>query len=77
MYKRQDTDDDLVNQMFGLFVRDFSSYATELFGKPSNSGRQQKLIQKFIRAPVADQEQFDKVWTEHVFALKGRYRMKD
>jgi acyl-CoA dehydrogenase len=70
-------DDDLVNQMFGMFVRDFSGYATELFGKPSNSGRQRKLIRRLIAAPVADADQFDRVWGEHVYALKGQYRMND
>ena len=38
------TDEDLLNQMFGVFVRDFSAYATDLFGKPSNSKLQRKMI---------------------------------
>lgn len=71
------TDHDLLNQMFGLFVRDFSGYATELFGKPSNSERQRKKIRKLVRAPVADTEQFEKVWREKVYALNGCYVMGD
>ena len=69
------TNPDLLNQMFGVFVRDFSGYATELYGKPSNSGRQQKMIRKLIKAPVPDMEQFDRVWRGHVFSLTGQYSM--
>jgi acyl-CoA dehydrogenase len=70
-----ETDEDLINQMFSVFVRDYSGYATELYGKPSNSGRQRKLIRKLIRAPVANPEQFETVWREQVYALKDRYEM--
>jgi acyl-CoA dehydrogenase len=70
-----DTNPDLLNQMFGVFVRDFSGYATELYGKPSNSGRQQKMIRKLIKAPEADMEQFERVWREHILALAGQYEM--
>ena len=69
------TDPDLLNQVFGVFVRDFSGYATGLHGKPSNSWRQQKLIRKLVRAPEADPEQFERVWGEYVYALKGVYEM--
>ena len=72
-----DTDPDLLNQVFGLFVRDFSAYATGLLGKPSNSQRQRKRIHKLIKAPVANPEQFEKVWREHVYALNGQYEMAD
>ncbi|MFC1688640.1 acyl-CoA dehydrogenase family protein [Pseudomonadota bacterium] len=71
------TDPDLLNQMFGLFVRDFAGYATELYGKPSNSNRQRKMIRKLIKAPETDAEQSDRVWREHVFALNGQYQMDD
>jgi acyl-CoA dehydrogenase len=71
------TDSDLINQMFAVFVRDYSGYATELYGKPSNSGRQRKRIRKLIRAPEANPEQFESVWHKHVYSLKGQYRMGD
>jgi acyl-CoA dehydrogenase len=71
------TDPDLLNQVFDVFVRDFSAYATELHGKPGNSGAQRALIRKLIQAPVANPGQFEKVWQEHVFALSGQYQMAD
>jgi acyl-CoA dehydrogenase len=70
-------DPDLLNQMFDVFVRDFSAYATELHGKPANSDAQRALIRALIAAPVADPDQFGRVWEKHVFALRGQYRMAD
>jgi acyl-CoA dehydrogenase len=75
--RMEDTDQDLLNQMFGLFVRDFAGYATELHGKPSNSDGQRERIRELIRAPVANPEQFDRIWRERVFALNGQYEMAD
>ena len=72
-----DIDPDLLNQVFDVFVRDFSVYATSLHGKPGNSDEQRSLILALIQAPVADAGQFEKVWSEQVFAQNGRYRLAD
>jgi acyl-CoA dehydrogenase len=72
-----DSDEAVLNQMFDVFVRDFSLYATELHGKPSNTEEQRALIRQLIRAPAADPEQFEAVWREQVLALAGAYRMAD
>ena len=72
-----DTDPDLLNQIFDVFVRDFSVYATELYGKPANSETQRELIRDLIQAPVADPEQFEKVWQKQVYSLRDQYRMPD
>jgi acyl-CoA dehydrogenase len=71
------TDVDLLNQVFDVFVRDFSAYATGLHGKPGNTDAQRALIRELIMAPAADPEQFDRVWREHVYALNGQYEMAD
>ena len=71
------TDPDLLNQLFDVFVRDFSAYATGLHGKPGNSEAQRELILGLIQAPVADAGQFDRIWREHVYALNGQYEMGD
>ncbi|MBT8064306.1 MAG: acyl-CoA dehydrogenase [Gammaproteobacteria bacterium] len=72
-----DTDHDLINQMFDVFVRDFSVYATELHGKSGNSEAQRERIRRLIRAPAADSEQFERVWSERILPLAGQYRMSD
>jgi acyl-CoA dehydrogenase len=72
-----DVDPDLLNQVFDVFVRDFSIYATGLHGKPGNTDEQRSLILALVQAPVAHAEQFEKVWAEQVYAQNGRYRLAD
>jgi acyl-CoA dehydrogenase len=72
-----DVDPDLLNQVFDVFVRDFSGYATGLHGKPGNTDEQRSLILALVQAPVAHAEQFEKVWAEQVYAQNGRYRLAD
>jgi acyl-CoA dehydrogenase len=71
------TDPDLLNQIFDVFVRDFSAYATELHGKHGNTEAQRALMRDLIQAPVADAEQSERIWREHVYALNGQYEMAD
>jgi acyl-CoA dehydrogenase len=70
-----DVSDDLLDQIFDFMVRDFSKYALQLFQKPSSTETQRGLCQKMIMNPVANAERFERVWNEHVFALKGQYEM--
>jgi len=71
------TGPDLLNQIFDVFVRDFSAYATELHGKPGNSESQRALIRELIQAPAANPGQFERVWQAQVYALNGQYEMAD
>jgi len=73
----ENTDPALLNQIFDVFVRDFSVYATTLHGKPGNSAEQQALILKLVKAPIADRQQFEAVWRERVLSLNGAYRLAD
>jgi len=73
----ENTDPDLLNQIFDVFVRDFSIYATTLHGKPGNSDEQRALILRLVKAPVADPRQFDTVWREQVLSLSGCYELAD
>ena len=70
-----DVSGDLLDQIFDFMVRDFSRYALQLFQKPSATAVQQDLCMKMIMNPVTDRARFDRVWNEHVFALKGAYQM--
>jgi acyl-CoA dehydrogenase len=71
------SDPALLNQVFDVFVRDFSIYATTLHGKPGNTPDQQQLILRLVKAPVADPGQFEKVWRERVLSQAGTYRLAD
>jgi acyl-CoA dehydrogenase len=70
-------DDNLLDQVFDVIVRDFSRYALQLYGKSVTSWRQQRLLRLMIRRPVVDNARFDKVWNEHVISLQGAYTMNE
>lgn len=68
-------DHDLLDQIFDFQIRDFSSYAVALHGKPSSTVAQQEWALSAIRKPVADAGRFDRVW-EQVAAYDGVYEMR-
>ncbi len=65
----------LVDQIFDVLVRDLSRFAVELHGKPSSSPAQMDHCLRMIRKPVVDAERTERVWTEHVHALRDEYEM--
>lgn len=65
--------DEVLNQMFDLFIRDFSAYAVELYGKPINTDAQLEKILKMIKRPVPNQAEFEKVLNEEVYSLVDAY----
>ena len=68
-------EDDLVDQMFEVFVADFSRFSLELGNKPSSTDKQQEYAQKMIRKPEYDADRTARIWDKHVYALKGSYAM--
>jgi len=70
-----EVEDDLLDEIFDVKVRDFSKYALSLHMKPSNSERQRALSLKMIKPPVPNEKRFEKIWETHVYALKGQYIM--
>jgi acyl-CoA dehydrogenase len=70
-------EDDLVDQVFDVVVRDFSKFAVELHGKQGTTEGQAQFCRKMIRTPVHDRERYRRVWLEHVYALRDAYKMAD
>jgi acyl-CoA dehydrogenase len=68
-------DDDVIDQVFDFQIRDFSTYAVALHGKPSSTEAQQQWAVGAIRKPVPDADRFDRVW-ERVRAYDGAYEMR-
>ena len=66
---------DLVDQVFDVFVRDFSRFATQLHGKANTSKEQAELCIRMIRRPSEDGGRFDRVWVDHVHAARDAYEM--
>ena len=68
-------DDDIIDQIFDFQIRDFSTYAVALQGKPSSTQTQQDWTVGAIRKPVSDAGRFERVW-QRVKAYDGAYEMR-
>ena len=68
-----EVEDDLLEQIFDCMIRDMSASALEIYSRTSSSKHQKSLALDIIKAPVANKARFERVWQEHVFALKGVY----
>jgi len=66
---------DLVDQVFDVFVRDFSRFAVILHGKPTTSPAQAEHCLQMVRRPAIDPARFTRVWEGHVLALRDAYEM--
>ncbi|MET9365018.1 acyl-CoA dehydrogenase family protein [Streptomyces sp. NPDC006632] len=65
---------DVLDELFAVLVRDFSAHAVELHGKDSATGEQQKWALGAVRRPVVDEARSARVW-QRVEALAGAYEM--
>ncbi|MFJ3621455.1 acyl-CoA dehydrogenase family protein [Streptomyces iakyrus] len=67
-------DEDVLDELFAVLVRDFSGHAVELHGKDSASEQQQQWALSSVRRPVVDEARTERVW-QRVEALSGAYEM--
>jgi acyl-CoA dehydrogenase len=67
-------DNDTVDQIFDVLVRDFSRYALEIQSKPATSPEQMEFCSKMFRKPVFDAERSKRIW-EAVWGLRNAYEM--
>ncbi|MEW2529275.1 acyl-CoA dehydrogenase family protein [Streptomyces sp. NPDC047071] len=65
---------DVLDELFAVLVRDFSGYAVELHGKDSATAAQQDWALGAVRRPVVDEARSARVWAR-VEALAGTYEM--
>ena len=75
--KIYDIDDDITDQIFDFMVRDFSKYALRLYSMTSSTSQQMELYMKMIKKPVVDEERFERIWKNYVYALKDTYEMNE
>jgi acyl-CoA dehydrogenase len=73
--KIDDVEDEVIDQIFDVLVRDFSKHALQLYSKTSSTSRQMELCLKMIRKPVVDSARFGRVLENHIYSLKGVYTM--
>ncbi|MFJ2026676.1 acyl-CoA dehydrogenase family protein [Streptomyces sp. NPDC087897] len=67
-------DEDLLDELFAVLVRDFSAHAVDLHGKDSATAAQQEWALGAVRRPVVDTARSTRIW-ERVEALSGAYEM--
>jgi acyl-CoA dehydrogenase len=68
-------EDDLVDAVFDVLVRDFSAQAVELLGKRGSTPAQEDWARSALRSPVVNQQRFERLW-EQVAGLAGAYTMR-
>jgi len=66
----------LLDEIFGVLVRDVNGYATELHDKHATTDEQARFAMRMIRRPVHDPARYDQVWKEHILPLSGAYQMR-
>lgn len=66
---------DLVDQIFEVFVGDFSAYALQLRHKPSATAAQMAACLTLLQRPHRDEARFQRVLSAEVVALAGAYEM--
>ncbi|WP_405473030.1 acyl-CoA dehydrogenase family protein [Streptomyces anulatus] len=69
-------DQELLDELFAVLVRDFSAHAVELHGKDSATEEQQGWALGAVRRPVVDAARSARIW-ERVEALSGAYEMAE
>ncbi|UZI32937.1 acyl-CoA dehydrogenase family protein [Streptomyces sp. VB1] len=69
-------DEELLDELFAVLVRDFSAHAVDLHGKDSATEDQQRWALGAVRRPVVDAARSARIW-ERVEALSGAYEMAE
>ena len=74
----ENLDKDILNQIFDFMVRDFASFALQIYGMNTTKEDQREFCRKIMLIrTVGDDEQLGRVWEKYVFPLNGEYQMND
>jgi len=74
----ENLDKDILNQIFDFMVRDFASFALQIYGMNTTKADQRDFCRKIMLIrTVGDDEQVNRVWEKYVFPLNGEYQMND
>ena len=74
--KFDNIDPDILNQIFDFMVRDFALFSLQIYYNHNTKDEQRTFCKKIMLIkPVADPEQYNRVWEKYVFVLNGEYEM--
>lgn len=75
--KVYDINNDLLDQIFDVMVRDMSRYALNLRDNPSTTPQQEAFCLDMIKRPASDAQRQQRVWDNEIYPLKDSYQMND
>ena len=67
--------DDMLEQIFDVMIRDFSTFALEIYSKSASTPVQMDICLKMIQKPVTDSDRFNRIWENRVYPVRGQYEM--
>ncbi len=74
----ENLDQDLLNQIFDFMVRDFASFALQIYGMNTTKDEQRAFCKEIMMIRAAgDDAQYKRVWEKYVLALNGEYQMNE
>jgi acyl-CoA dehydrogenase len=74
--KFDNIDPDILNQIFDFMVRDLALFALQIYYNHNTKDEQRVFCKEIMLIkPVADPEQYSRIWEKCVFALNGEYEM--
>jgi acyl-CoA dehydrogenase len=71
----EDVSDEVIDEIFGILVADFSQAAIDLQSKPSSSEEQIAHCLRMVRKPAFDRGRYDRLWEQEVAPLAGAYEL--
>ncbi len=76
--KLNDVEDELIDQIFALFIKDINKFALTQANNQNNTETQNECLKALaLMGPVVDKEKDLKFWQEYVQVLDGCYIMSD
>ncbi len=69
-------DDQVLDQIFDVMIRDFSKFALQLYTKGSTTLIQQRLCRRMVKRPAKNNSSLSYVWDTYVHSMKDQYEMK-
>ena len=70
-------DGDIIDEYFDVAVRDLSRFAVDLLAKAGTTPEQREFCRTMIEVPASAPARYDRVWQDHVYALRDAYTMAD
>ena len=68
-------DEQVIDRIFEVMVRDFSKFSLQLYTKASATLIQQNICKRMVKRPVVDGKGNEYIWKTYVYQMKDQYEM--